>query len=371
MAWAHVIRSSERESFKRCRRAWDFGSRTRQNLEPIKPTRVFDFDRAIHAALAVYYFPGMWEWDRQIVLPLAIDGFLKSMQKQLDRYAEHQKLSAEEERDWNDHWELGCALLNRYFQWAAAVDRFSPIRVETEFEVNIPDPLNPGQDLVIREGLPIRYRGRIDLLVVDGYDAYWLVKHKVVEDNWERLDQLLLNEQTVSYCWAWENFFLGMKIAGVIYNEIRKEVFREPGSPQDASSPVAGLEPTASHRRMYAQSVREPDQIIKQEGNDLFRRTQIPRSRKELKNMGKQLALEALDMTNSEVRLYPTPSRENCSACAYVAPCIVMNESASASAILESGYRKRGEQETEEGRLGGSSWSVDRGAMPPNFGRKS
>ena len=49
--------------------------------------RVFDFDRAIHDALAVYYFPGMWEWNREIVLPLAIDGFLKSMQKQRDRYA--------------------------------------------------------------------------------------------------------------------------------------------------------------------------------------------------------------------------------------------------------------------------------------------
>ncbi len=88
MAWAYVIRASDREMFKRCRRAWDLSSRARQNLEPINPTRLFDFDRAIHDALAVYYFPGMWEWNREIVLPLAIDGFLKSMQKQRDRYAE-------------------------------------------------------------------------------------------------------------------------------------------------------------------------------------------------------------------------------------------------------------------------------------------
>jgi hypothetical protein len=370
MAWACVIRSTDRKLFKRCRRAWDLSSRSRQNLEPINPTCLFDFDRAIHDALAVYYFPGMWEWNREIVLPLAIDGFLKSMQKQRDRYASGQTLSAQQEQDWAHHIELGAELLNRYFQWAPAVDRFSPIRVESEFEVNIPDPLNPGRDLVEQEGIPLRYRGRIDLLAVDGYDAYWLVRHKVVGE-WGEIDQLLLDDESVSYCWAWENFFLGMKIAGVIYNEIRKDVSGKGGNSSHAASPVASPEPMAGHRRMYAQANREPDQMIKQQGNDRFRRTQIPRGRKELKNIGKQLALEALDMINPEIRLYPNPSKENCAACDYVAPCIGMNEFGSASAILESLYRKRDERETEEGRIGGSTWSVDRGAIPPNIKGKS
>ena len=371
MAWAYLIRSSDRELFKRCRRAWDFGSSARQNLEPLRPRRVFDFDRAVHDALAVYYFPGMWEWDRAIVLPLAIDGFLKSMQKQRDRYVEHQKLSVEQEQDWDRHLELGAELLNRYFQWAPAVDRFSPIRVETRFEVNVPDPLNPGQDLVAPEGIPIRYQGRIDLLAVDGSDAYWLVKHRVVEKKWSDIDQLLLDQQSVSYCWAWEHFFLGMKIAGVIYNEIRRDVSGKTDMQTDTGRAVAGAEPVAGHRRMYAQPVREPEQVIKQQGNEFFRRTQVPRSRKELKNIGRQLALEILDMTDQGVRLYPNPSRENCAGCDYVAPCIAMNESASVSAILETSYRTRDERAAEEGRIGGSTWSVDRGAMPPNFGQKS
>lgn len=55
----YVITSSDRESFKRCRRKWDFGARARQNYQPISPDRMFDFDRAIHDALAVYYYPGM------------------------------------------------------------------------------------------------------------------------------------------------------------------------------------------------------------------------------------------------------------------------------------------------------------------------
>lgn len=356
MTWAYIIRSSDRRLFKRCRRAWDLDSRLRQNYEPLKPRRVFDFERAIQKALAVYYFPGMWEWNREIVLPLAIEGFIESMQQQREKHVERHRLSSEDEGDWQDHLELGEMMLNRYFAWAAATDRFSPIRVETEFEVNIPDPIQPGNDLLVRAGVPIRYRGRINLLVVDGQDAYWLIKHQVVDEKWNKLDHLLLDEEGVSYCWAWENFFLGMKIAGIIYNEMRKY-------PHDRSG--------AQQRRAYRQADREPDQIIKQQEDQFFRRTQIPRSRKELKNASRQLALEALDLANPEVRIYPNPSLENCRYCDYLRPCIAMNEGLSASAVLETSYRKRGDEESDAGRIGGSTWSVDRGAMPPNFGQKS
>lgn len=395
MVWAYVIRSWDRELFKRCRRAWDFSSRERQNYEPIKPLRVFDFDRAIHDALAVYYFPGMWEWNRQIVLPLVIEGFFKSMYRQRDKYIEEQQeLSPEEEQDWNDHLKLGENMLKRYFDWASTVDCFSPIQVEPDFEVNIPDPLNPGQDLVAPGSVPIvpiRYRGRIDLLVVDEYNAYWLVDHRIVEKDWEGIDQLLLDEQGISYCWALENFFPGMRIAGVIYNELRKGILTvidkaeplrmsqietyEPSQPESSTllveeSQKAGSEKdwVVQHRRIYMQAIREPDPVIRQQGNDFFRRTQIPRSRATIENFGRQIVLEAMEMTSPEVRLYPSPSVENCSRCVYRRPCIAMNEGSDIGSILETSYRKRSKREFEEGRIGGSTWSMDRGAMPPKFG---
>ncbi len=57
----HVIRPWESRLFRRCRRAWDLGSRARQYYEPAEPQRVFDLDEAVRDALDVYYFPGMWE----------------------------------------------------------------------------------------------------------------------------------------------------------------------------------------------------------------------------------------------------------------------------------------------------------------------
>jgi hypothetical protein len=62
---------------------------------------------------------------------------------------------------------------------------------------------------MVSEGVPIRYRGRIELLALDGHDAYWLVQHRVVPEMSEDVNYLLLDEQGVSYCWAWEKVSSG------------------------------------------------------------------------------------------------------------------------------------------------------------------
>lgn len=64
-----VVTAAERASFTRCRRQWDFGAGMRQDLEPVRRAAVPDLDRAVRDALAVYYFPGMWDWDRGVRLP--------------------------------------------------------------------------------------------------------------------------------------------------------------------------------------------------------------------------------------------------------------------------------------------------------------
>jgi len=73
-------------------------------------------------------------------------------------------------------------------------------------------------------------------------------------------------------------------------------------------------------------------------------------------------------MTDDGLALFPHPTRANCSQCDFRAPCIAMNEGADADALLDAGYRERG-PDLVEGRLGGVSWSMNRGAAPPRFGR--
>lgn len=379
MAWAYVIRPSDRAMFKRCRRAWDLGSRSRQNYELARSARPFDFEQAMQDALALYYFPGMWAWNREIVLPAVLDGFVKSMEKQRRVCLEARALSNEEEEEWSLECELGQGMLEHYFVWAPTIDRFEPIRVASGFEVNIPDPRRPEQDLTVPGTtplLPIRYRGRCDVLALDGYDAYWVIVHLISADAFADLDQLLLDEEGVAACWALQNFDPGMKIAGVIYNELRKAAPKEPPatipSRSVLSKPdvVEKLLPRIQTRGLYKQAVREPEQRVTQRGSAFFRRTAIARSQTELENAGKQIALEAVEIAHPEVTVYPNPIWEYCYACPYRTPCVAMTQGADASSVLAAAYRKRADNEFEPGRLGGSTWSIDRGSVPPNLGGK-
>lgn len=370
LAWAHVVRASDRAVFKRCRREWDLSSRSRRNLEPVIPPRRVDLDRAVHDALAVYYFPGMWEWDRGIVQPLALEAFSKSMRTQRDARGASGPLEPETEAEWATRVDHGVAMLNEYFDWAPTMDRFTPVRVETDFEIDIPDPTHPDANLTTADGLAVRFRGRIDMIIVDPDDVYWLVDHRFTHDDWTDLDLLMLDEAGVSACWAWEKFFIGMRVAGVIYNELRlpgnADAERSPASQKGPAVAPSPGSPTG-HRRMYVQPARAPDPRIDRFGTESSRRTRIPRSRAELDQAGAQLAAEALDMTDSVVALYPHPTRTNCGNCAYRRPCIAINWGQDPSAILAADYRIRG-PETEEGRLGGVTWSMNRGAAPPRFG---
>ena len=81
MGWTLTLRSAELEEFRRCPRAWDIGSRNRQNYVPIVPREVIDFGRAIRDALAVYYFPAMDDWNRMIVRPLALHAFRRKVKE--------------------------------------------------------------------------------------------------------------------------------------------------------------------------------------------------------------------------------------------------------------------------------------------------
>ena len=386
---AYLLRPWDREWFKRCRRSWDLGSRCRHNLEPVTPPWKVDVDRALRDALAVYYFPGMWEWDRAIVLPLAFQAFDKAMITQRSRYEDAvAPLTPVQLSDWDERSAAGRDLLDQYLQWAPAVDRFWPVRVETDFDVQVPDFREPGQDLVAG-GQTIRYTGRVDLLVVDEHDAYWVVRHRLVESGFTDLDFLLLDDEQVAACWAWEIFYIGMRVAGTIHNEMHAG-----GDPPDPPSPVsrprashafararaaarqvdpqgeapedaAGESASPGHRRMYAQAASVPDRIVVEEGGGMFRRTRIPRRGAELEEMGRRVALEALDMVDSVLAVYPTPAVEHCSRCAYRPPCLAMNEGANADAVIAAVYRPRPEEEPEEGRLGGVTWSMNRGAAPP------
>jgi hypothetical protein len=286
----YVVTAEDRAAFKRCRRQWDLGARTRRHLEPIGATRP---DRSVRDALAVHYFPGMWTWDRAIVRPLVLEA------------------------------AGGAAgLVDRYVDWAAGIDEFTPLRVETEFDARVPDPLHPGQDLAGPGGDAVHYRDRIDALVEDGDGEHWLLVHRV--GPWSAAGVLRLDEAAVAAAWAWEHEHLDVEVRGILFNEITPE--------------------------------------------GRFRRSVRRLSRFQVADAGVLLGREAIDMLGAGPSPYPTPSPAHCPDCPFQAPCLDLTERGDAEATLAASYRPRPPaEEVEEGRLGGGTWSLGRGAAPPRF----
>ncbi len=344
MSVHYVTRPWENRQFRRCRRAWDLSARERQNYTPVEPTQVFDFDEAMRDALEVYYFPGMWEWNRAIVRPLAVQAFQRSMRKKRATYAEHRELTPEQEREWDEHLELGNGMLERYFEWALQIDRFHPLQVATQFDITVPDPRNPDAGLITPDGRGIQYRLRIDMVVIDEHELCWLAENRLVAGPaWQDIDHLLLDEQSLTRSWAWQLGFLA-RLEGTIHNELRV------GAP-------AGV-PTGQDSAAEKPEVRAlpgPNGIITQHRSEFFRRTQIPRSALELEQRGSAVALELRDMTDPALNVYPSPSAEHCSGCAYRPPCIAMTRGLDEQPILEASYAKRVSEDFELGRLG-SAW---------------
>ncbi len=99
-------------------------------------------DQALRAALAVHYFPGMWSWSRSIVDPLVVAAY---------------------EREGGP--PVGRDLLARFQRWSEPVDRFTPVRVEADLDVPVPDPSRPGHDLSTPSGQRVRYRDRLPLVL--------------------------------------------------------------------------------------------------------------------------------------------------------------------------------------------------------------
>jgi hypothetical protein len=241
-----VVRPADRALFKGCRRAWDYGARTRQNLEPLDSPAAPNLDEAVHDALAVYYFPGMWDWSPAIVLPIVRQAYEKSMARQRTAAAPPRRAS----EAWDLATEVGRELLENYFQWAPAIDRFAPMRIATDVDVHVPDPDQAGTDLVTPDGWPVRLTDRIDLLVIDEYDRYWMIRHHLVSGPHDDLELLSLDEQALGWCWAWELAYPGMRIAGTIYNDLRL------GATSAGHAPAGSARsPVSQHRRMYVQPI--------------------------------------------------------------------------------------------------------------------
>jgi hypothetical protein len=344
------IDPEERARFKRCRRQWDFSSPHRRDLEPVESGEQ-ELPAAVKDALAVYYYPGTWDWQHDFKQSL--------VHKALERSLRHDAL------------QEAAALLDCYDAWASTIDDFAPVKIDHDVQCLVADPCEPERALLSPNGSGVVYACRVDLLAVDSRDEYWVVSHHIV-DCWLDAETLLRDEEAIAACWAWEQDYVGMQIAGTIHNEVRMGARLDLPAQGTAEIRVAQHEASGGgrsipqHRRAAALASMSPGtQRVEQLAAGVIHRTRIRRTRDEISAAGAQIAAEALDMTD-EPAIYPNPA-EHCGVCAFAAPCLGLFEGSDPEPLLSERFRQRRVDTAPAPRLGQSTWGFGRGAAPPRW----
>jgi hypothetical protein len=352
------ITPEDRTRFKRCRRQWDFASPRRRGLETAQLPESSTLATALRDALAVYYYPGTWDWQHQLKQSLVHKAMCRSLE---DAGAAHEI-------------ERGTTLVDRYDAWASTVDDFAPIKIQHDVTALVRDPTDTEKGLLTRDGSGVTYACRVDLLAVDAADEYWVMRHQIVED-WRCAEELVLDEEAIAACWAWEQDYIGMEIAGTIHNEIR--IDDSPDLPADESGTTHRVEPVAQHEpsgggrsipqhvRVVAREIRSSGDRFEQRTAGILRRTRIRRSRAEIAAVGNLMAAEAIEMTGAPA-VYPSPG-PHCLACDFRSPCLSLFEGVDPEPLLALHFRRRSDESEHKPRLGQATWGFGRGAAPPEW----
>jgi hypothetical protein len=221
-----------------------------------------------------------------------------------------------------------------------------------------------GRELVYRsdqwKGLPVTFGGRIDMLAADEYGRYWVFDWKTAarlsgqEEQDSPDDYILLDDQITGYVWAL--WVLGMDVAGFVYHEMKKAfpIEPEPNKVRRKGCLFSVNKQQDTSYEIYLQTIMENDpsghasgaydeflEFLKEHAPRYWTRKQVHRNETELINAGRNLYLEALDMTDNELRIYPSPGRFGCTTCAYRQPCLGMNRGEDVEYMLVTNYETR------------------------------
>jgi hypothetical protein len=352
------ITEDDRVRFKRCRRQWDFASSHRRGLEPVRAVDPV-LPAVLKDALAVYYYPGTWDWEPELRQSLVRKAVVRALN----------------DADAQGALPTAMALVDAYDAWAGTVDDFAPVKIGHDVAGLVPDPREPDRGLTTPDGSAVIYSCRIDLLAVDAADEYWVVRHLIV-DEWQELDALIGDEAAVAACWAWEQEYLGMEISGTIHNQVRITGPLDPpvadGTAKGAPTRVQQSEPSGGgraipqHRRLAARTSRsDKSGPIAQSTAGLVRRTQVRRSRAEIGAVGALIAAEAIQMSR-EPAIYPTFAA-HCQACEFSSPCRALVEGTDPEPTLAANFQRHPPEDQRKPRLGQSTWGFGRGAAPPQW----
>lgn len=396
----HTIHTSERRSFRSCRRRWDWAYRLM--YYPRVTPQPLEFGVAFHTAMEIFYDPETWQQPIEVRQGLALVKFKSVCEEQL---ASFRRLNGEPETTVIDDYKarivLGLNMIRHYTEHVSVVTDvgFTPVAVEHPFEVPVTDPdtgealwckcercwkrwrasqagvkhhdelqvkLNDRLDNYREEhwkGLPVSYGGRCDMIAQDELGRLWIYDWKTtarILDEDAQSSFLALDDQIASYVWALR--LVGLPIAGFVYVEIKKDY---PQVPEQLSRLYKGRKFSTSKTFLttpdiYRRHVAEHDPVayaegaydehiawLKRDGVKFHQRHQIHKNDHEVDEIARNIFLEAQDIVG-EPRVYPQPGRFSCTSCLYRQACIGKNQGEDYLYTLDSTFERRTKHYYEE-----------------------
>ena len=357
-----TIRTSDRRTFRRCLRKWDFQSSLRGNWQHIGTEQNinFWFGSAIHFAMEDYHGENKFGDPRKAF------------------WAYYQAFPASElPMGAEAHYELGMAMLSYYLTWykrhndvtgfeTALVDPethqlYNPYQVKKtdrmEYAVeqsfilplniyvavdandnirkaffNVQDPscISFTYNGVECDIVPICYHGTMDRIVCDKYGRYWILDYKTAKG--ADTNKLDTDDQISAYLWAFEKWF-GIKPYGFIYLQLTKEAVQEPKRLKNGELSVDKKQKT-TYSLLKQEIINDygtvnaaPDKLIQflnhmasiesPEGDRFIRWDFVKRTPEQIRSTEEHIMGELRHMLWDDLYCYPNPTRD----CIWDCPC--------------------------------------------------
>ena len=352
-----IISTSDRAQFRGCRRKWDWSSHLRQGFAPHEQATPLWFGSGFHHCMEDIHGLQAYENNRQ-----AWDDYSQATTK---FYGDDGLPYDKEELG-----DLGVGILDYYEDvWlkARGRDPLTTYEIDGEPQVEVPFEFEvPVDPAILKAGGYDRavYKGVIDRMVIDRHGHLYIVDYKSVKTFGNR-QSLELDPQIGVYLWAATAIFK-RPVMGFYYMQFKKTAAHPPNINKNGEMSVAKNQSTSywmirkymieKYGSVEKGPITERDflnHFLEFEDDDkdnFIQRTLVTRDPRTLEQESKIVIAEVADMLTKELSIYPNPNFLCGATCAFVQPCIEMNQGLNFQETLKADYYLRDYKER-------SSWS--------------
>lgn len=327
-----IIRTSDRISYRRCRRMWNWSHSSRGNLQTSSAYAPFWLGSGMHFALEDFH--GYERFGPQA--SNAFIAYLRATEKSGSAIPD----------DAKELTELACGMLDYYEAWLESREPLNTLivagipQVEVNFHIEIP------KEHLIPYCLPqvldlydeILYSITLDRVILDSYGRLFCIEYKSAK----RFEHMHLDTdpQVGAYMWGMHIKYPEYEIGGMAYQQHKKQLLGSPaflGSTKRFSTSKRQKTSYALYlgalRGLYGNDLNTfphenqvfLEYLMSQESEDrdeLIKRDYIERNEHQRNAEYQKILQEVGEMLNPDLPLYPNPTRDCSWQCGFTVPCV-------------------------------------------------